>query len=105
VFLAPTLSEPAFPGRELIAVLPVGTALAAWGLRHAPRVGQALIALTLGASAWLLAGMRAEGGRLAPPEGPLPYGGAEPVVTGVVAAAIVFLLGRELLRDRGLTVR
>jgi hypothetical protein len=102
-FLAPSLHEAAFPARELIAVLPVGTALAAWGLRHAPRVGQALIALTLGASAWLLIGMRAEGARLAPPEGPLPYGGAEPVVTAAVAATIVFLLGRELVRDRGLT--
>ena len=101
-FLAPSLETEGFPGRELIPVLPVGTALAAWGLRHAPRIGQALIAATIGASAWLLIGVHAGGAHLAPPAGPLPWEGAEPVVAGVVAAAIVFLLGRELARDRGL---
>ena len=98
-FLAPTLEGDAFPGRELIAVLPVGAALAAWGLRRAPRIGQALGGLTLAGGAWLLIGMRADDAQLAPPEGPLPWGGAEVAVAAVVAAAIVFLVGRELWRD------
>jgi hypothetical protein len=101
-FLAPSLSAEAFPGRELVPVLPVGAALTAWGLRHAPRVGQALVALTLAASAWLLIGARASGAQLAPPEGPLPYGGAETVVAVVVCATVVFLLVREVARDRRL---
>ena len=103
VFVSPSLSDDdAFPGRELIAVLPVAAALTAWGFRHAPRIGQALVALTVGAGAWLLVGMRAEGANLAPPDGPLPYGGAEPLVAAVAAALVVFLVGRELWREREL---
>ena len=102
-FLAPALDDDAFPGRELIAVLPVGAALTAWGLRHAPRLGRALIAATLAASVWLLAGARiGDDAGLAPPRGPLPWGGAELAVTAAVGAAIVFLLARELLREREL---
>jgi hypothetical protein len=96
-FLAPTLAGRAFPGRELIAVLPVGAALAAWGLRHAPAIGRALIAITLAASVWLLVGARLDGeAQLAPPQGALPWAGAELVVAAAVAAMIVFLLAREL---------
>jgi hypothetical protein len=102
-FLSPEL-EPAsaFPGREAIAVLPVGAALCAWGFRHAPRIGQALVTLTVGAGAWLLIGMRAGDAQLAPPEGPLPYGALQPAVAALAAGAVVFLVGRELWRDRAL---
>jgi hypothetical protein len=102
-FLSPALVEPsAFPGRELLVALPAGAALAAWGLRHAPRIGALLAAVTLAASAWLLLGARLGDGELAPPVGPLPWGGAEPVVAVLVAAATLGLLGREALRDRSL---
>jgi hypothetical protein len=48
-FAAPTLS-----GRQLVAAFPVAVGLVAWGLRHAPRTGAVLSALTLLASAWLV---------------------------------------------------
>jgi hypothetical protein len=96
-FLAPAFEERAFPGRELLAVVPVGAALAAWGLRHAPRIGAALGALTLGASAWLLVGARY--GELAPPSGPLPWGGAETAVAIAASAAVIFLLTRDFWRE------
>ena len=50
-------TEPAgdpFPGRELTPLLPVAAALVAWGLRHAPRSGAALGAITVGLTAWVL---------------------------------------------------
>lgn len=53
-FGAPSMSGDWFPGRHLVAALPAAAALCAWGLRHAPRIGAALGALTLLASAWLL---------------------------------------------------
>ena len=37
-----------------MAAFPVAAALAAWGLRHAPRTGAVLGALTLLCSAWLV---------------------------------------------------
>jgi drug/metabolite transporter (DMT)-like permease len=102
-FLAPSLTEEAFPGRELVPALPVAAALSAWGLRHAPRIGGALVAVTLAASLWLLAAARVDGdASLAPPEGALPWAGLGLVVAAAVAATIVFLLGRELLREREL---
>lgn len=102
-FLAPTLDGAAFPARELGPALPAAAALSAWGLRHAPRLGGALVAATLGASAWLLLGARIGGdAQLAPPEGPLPWGGAGLFVAAAVAAAIVFLLAREIVREREL---
>ncbi len=102
-FLSPLFEDGGgFPGRELLPVLPVAAALAAWGLRHAPRVGAALGALTIAASAWLLVGARVGDGELAPPSGPLPWGGAELAVAALAAAAVVFLLVRDLWDERGL---
>jgi hypothetical protein len=66
-FLAPSLTEEAFPGRELVPALPVAAALSAWGLRHAPRIGGALVAVTLAASLWLLAAARRRRRRVARP--------------------------------------
>jgi hypothetical protein len=59
-FAAPTTSGPWFPGRHLIPALPFAAALAAWGLRRAPRVGAALGAVTLVISAVLV--IRIHGG-------------------------------------------
>jgi hypothetical protein len=53
-FAAPTTDGPWFPARHLIPALPFAAALAAWGLRRAPRVGAALGAATLAISAVLL---------------------------------------------------
>jgi hypothetical protein len=52
-FAAPSLDGDWFAARHLAAALPVASALAAWGLRHAPRTGAVLAAITLLASAWL----------------------------------------------------
>ncbi len=102
-FLSPVFEDRGgFPGRELLAVVPVAAPLAAWGLRHAPRVGAALAALTLAASAWLLVGARAGDGELAPPSGPLPWAGAETAVAALAALALVYLLVRDLVREREL---
>ena len=46
-FAAPSLGGEWFPARHLVAAFPVAAALAAWGLRHAPRTGAVLGALTL----------------------------------------------------------
>ncbi len=62
-FLAPELHGAWAPARLLLPVVPVGAALAGWGLRHTPRVGAALAALTLGATAWMLIGLRVGDGR------------------------------------------
>ena len=53
-FAAPTLSGDWFPARHLVAAFPVAVGLVAWGLRHAPRTGAVLAALTLLCSAWLV---------------------------------------------------
>lgn len=80
-FGAPSLHGAWLVQPELLPALPVGAALAAWGLRHAPRVGAALAAVTLVGSAWLLIGARLDGDAgLAPPRGALPWGGAEQVL-------------------------
>jgi hypothetical protein len=80
-FLAPTIAGPWFAGHELTCVLAPGAALAAWGLRRLPRTGRALAAITLVASLWLLVAARFDAGTgLAPPGGPVPWGGVEQVL-------------------------
>jgi hypothetical protein len=80
-FLAPTIAGPWPPGHELTCVLPVGAALAAWGLRRVPRTGRALAALTILASVWVLVAARIDDGAgTGPPHGPLPWGGVERVL-------------------------
>jgi hypothetical protein len=75
--LAPSLHGDWGPARLLVPILPVAGALAAWGLRFAPRTGAVLGALTLAGSAWMLVGLRAGSGALAPLRGDVPWGGAE----------------------------
>jgi hypothetical protein len=107
--LAPSLHGAWGPARLLVPVLPVAGALAAWGLRFAPRVGSALAALTLAGSAWLLLGPRLGSGTLAPPRGNVPWGGAQDVLPrfggglsagaaawcGVAVVALLVLAARE----------
>jgi hypothetical protein len=108
-FGGPSMFGAWFPGRHLIAMLPCAAALAAWGLRHTPKVGAALGALTLGASVSLWVALRTQraSGWVAP-DSAAPWGPAEklfPVyrtdsawadaVTAGVLVAVVALLVRE----------
>lgn len=52
-FAAPEPEGDPFPGRHLVAALPLAAVLCAWGLRRVPRAGRVLAGLTLLASAWL----------------------------------------------------
>jgi hypothetical protein len=73
-FIAPVLSGPWFPGRQLIAVLPLSIPLVAWGLRHVPRLGSVLAALTVAASVWLWVDVRLGSGGLAASRPDAPFG-------------------------------
>jgi hypothetical protein len=102
-FLAPSLDGAWFPGRHLLPAVPAGAALCAWGLRHAPRAGAALAALTVGGGIWLVVAGHLDGAaQLAPPGGVVPWAGAEAAACAVAAAATAILLARELRRDRAL---
>jgi hypothetical protein len=111
-FLAPTISGPWFPGRQLVAVLPLSVPLVGWGLRHAPRAGTALAALTGAASIWLYLDVRLGDAGLAArqPEAPwgplvraLPRfdGSAYPTAVAIAAAGLIGLLvWRDLRQGR-----
>jgi hypothetical protein len=73
-FLAPTMFGFWFPPRHLLAGLPLAVPLVAWGLRHTPRVGAVLAALTLISSAWLYADVRWGEGSLAADRPDAPFG-------------------------------
>ncbi len=117
-FLAPTMFGFWFPPRHLVAVLPLAVPLVAWGLRHAPRAGSALAALTLAASAWLYADVRWGDGSLVddPPDAPFgplteafpSFAGGEAwpywlaAAAGAALAAVVLI---EVRNSRWQTVR
>ena len=97
-----------FPGRYLIAALPLAVALVAWGLRHAPRTGAALIASTAVTSVWWYLELRIGGGAivgptsrapLGPLDGALPLFGAgsagATVAMALAATALVALVASE----------
>jgi hypothetical protein len=107
-FLAPTMFGFWFPPRHLLAALPLAIPLVAWGLRHLPRVGLMLVALTLAASAWLYADVRWGDGSLASDRPDAPFGpltDALPLFTtgggwpfwlaGAVGIGVVALVLRE----------
>ena len=73
-FIAPTMFGFWFPGRYLIPALPLAVALVAWGLRHAPRTGAALVALTIATSVWWYAELRIGGGAIVGPSSRAPLG-------------------------------
>lgn len=111
-FLAPTMFGFWFPGRHLLPVLPLLVPLVALGLRHAPRVGVLLSALTLAASVWLYVDVRTGGSALAlgrpdAPWGPLvkawPYFGGDVYSNAFAAAvglAVLALIVREARHSR-----
>ncbi|MGI8731034.1 MAG: hypothetical protein ACR2LK_13815 [Solirubrobacteraceae bacterium] len=100
--VAPTMFGFWFPGRYLIPALPLAVALVAWGLRHAPRAGAALAALTLVTSAWWYAELRLGDGTivgpssrapLGPLDGALPlFGAGSPGATIAIALAATALI-------------
>ncbi len=109
--LAPFLVGPWFGGRQMIVALPLLGALCAWGLRHAPRVGTILAAVTLAGSVWLYAAVRFGSDALAHPSTPAPWGPLErafprtgtaylTVVALLALAALAAVCVREYLRRR-----
>jgi hypothetical protein len=73
-FVAPTMYGFWFPGRYLVPALPLAVALVAWGLRHAPRTGTVLAALTIVTSVWWYAQLRIGGGAIIGPSSRAPLG-------------------------------
>lgn len=111
--LAPFLDGPWFGGRQMVVALPLLGALCAWGLRHAPRVGTVLAAVTLAGSVWLYAAVRFGSDQLAGPSTPAPWGPLErlfprtgttyeEVIALVALAAIAAVCLLEYLRRRRL---
>jgi hypothetical protein len=117
-FLAPGIGGPAFPGLHLVSALPLAVPLGAWGLRHAPRVGAALVSVTLATSVWLLIAVAAGDSGLAPPSSRAPLGPLDVIlprfgegspwataVTAGVGAGLLALAVREGRRWRGSAAR
>jgi hypothetical protein len=73
-FVAPTMFGFWFPPRHLLAGLPLAVPLVASGLRHLPRLGSALAALTVAGSAWLYADVRWGGGSVVAERPDAPFG-------------------------------
>jgi hypothetical protein len=112
-FLAPTMFGFWFPARHLMAALPLSVPLVAWGLRHAPRVGAALAALAVAASAWLYLDARLGGGALVTDRPDAPFGPLTAVLprfregstwpfvlAGAIGAAVLLLALREARHSR-----
>jgi hypothetical protein len=115
-FGAPTMFGFWFPGRHMVAALPLTVPLVAWGLRHAPRLGSVLALTGVAGSAWLCVDVASGGGFAADrpdaPWGPVvdafphfgagvgPYVGAALLVAAALAAV---LIGER--RRRGPTLR
>jgi hypothetical protein len=109
-FIAPTMFGFFFPGRYLVAALPMAVPLVAWGLRTAPRVGGVLVALTAVTSVWWFAELRIGGGPivgpssrapLGPLDGGLPlFGTGSPGVTAAYAAVGAALLALLVFERR-----
>jgi hypothetical protein len=106
VFLSPRAFGFWFPGRHVVAALPLVVPLVALGLRRAPRVGALLGLIGVAASVWIVADVRlGDGGLVAglpdAPWGPLERafplftrGSTYPFVLAslLAAAAVAFLL-------------
>jgi hypothetical protein len=93
ILAAPTVAGEWFGARHLVAAFPTAAALSAWGLRHAPRVGAVLCAVTVAAGAWLFVALRTGDGTWAHPPHAVPWGPLDALFprfgTGSVWAAIV----------------
>jgi hypothetical protein len=100
-FIAPTMYGFWFSGRYLVCALPLAVALVAWGLRHVPRTGAALIAVTAIASIWWYADLRIGGGAIVGPSSRAPLGPLDLVLPlfspGSVGAAVALALAAGAL--------
>jgi hypothetical protein len=106
--LVPEVDRNGFPGRPLIAVLPLTVPLVALGLRQSPRIGAALALLSVAGSVWIWIDARSGGGLLAgrpdAPWGPLVHvfpefhGGAWPfaLLAAVLAALAAPVIRKEI---------
>jgi hypothetical protein len=74
VFLSASAFGFWFPGRHLIAALPLAVPLVALGLRHAPRTGAVLALIGVGASIWLWLDVRFGSAGLVHPLPDAPFG-------------------------------
>lgn len=99
VLLAPTLFGFEFPGRYLVAFLPLAVPLVASGLRHAPRAGALAVALTIVATVWLWIAVRFTDAGLAADRPPAPWGPLEAAFPffGDSAGAYIAAAGAALL--------
>jgi hypothetical protein len=108
-FAAVTMFGFWFPGRHLIAVLPLTIPLVAIGFRHAPRIGALLALIGIAGSAWLYADVRLGSGGLVAGRPDAPFGPLKAVlplfdrgatvpyiVAAAIGALVVALLVREL---------
>jgi hypothetical protein len=118
-FLAPTMFGFWFPGRHVIAALPVAVPLVALGLRRAPRIGALLAAITVAGSAWVYADLRLGDGSWVTGLPDAPFGPLDVVfpvfskgstlpfvvagVIGAVAAALIVLAVRHSRSTAGTT--
>ena len=105
-FLAPTIFGFEFPGRHLVAVLPLAVPLVASGLRHMPRLGALLGLLTIAATVWLWVAVRFTDAGLAAGRPPAPWGPLEaafPYFDDSATAYVAAVLG--LLAAAALVVR
>jgi hypothetical protein len=112
-FLAPTMFGFSFPPRHLLAALPLAIPLVALGLRHMPRLGIALAALTLVGSVWLYADVGFFGGSFVTDRPDAPFGPLTSVwpvfqtrdnwpftIAGVIAGLVFLLVWREYRHSR-----
>jgi hypothetical protein len=114
IFAAPEMFGFWFPGRQLVAALPITAPLVALALRRAPRVGALLALLGAAASAWVWLHARVGGGSLVDDLPPAPFGpltdalpdfaagGAYAFAFGIAAAIAIAALAAtaELRRTR-----
>jgi hypothetical protein len=119
-FIAPTMFGFFFPGRYLVAALPVAVALVAWGMRQVPRTAAGLVALTLVSSLWWYAELRFGSATIVGAAGtgsPAPFGplGAalprfgtdsvgEAIAVAVVCVGLLALVSSEVRAYRARTV-
>jgi hypothetical protein len=112
-FLSPTMFGFWFPPRHLLAALPLAVPLVALGLRHLPRTGAALAALTLVAGAWLYVDVGFFGGSFVTKRPDAPFGPLTalwPVfssdeawpfaLAGAIGGVLVLLAAREFHHSR-----
>ena len=82
-FAAPAAFDGWFPGRQLVAALPLAAPLCAWALRRFPRVGTALALLTVAEGVWLYAYLRLGHHGWLELGGGAPWGGIQNVLPKV----------------------